>query len=340
MPFKTKEKERQWRKDNREYLRKKRKQWERKNPHYGRDWRRKNKGKGLYYWYSEEEKNLIKKLRKNGKSFKEIGKKLNRTSQAIQGKLSQMGIRLRRKWTEKEQKILKEEYLKGKEIKEIADIFNVTIGSVNGIIRKLKIGYKPGTKEFSEKASRRNKKLWNDPNHIFNKPEYKEKLRAHFKDPNHIFNSKEYKQRLSDMAFRNKIWLKSSAHNNNNNKRGYYSGFREDIGHYVRSRWEANISRYLKFLIIKGKIKKYEYEIDNFEFKKIKRGNRSYTPDFKVYLNNGKIEYWEVKGWMDKSSKVKLKRMAKYYPNIKIILIERKEYKEIEKWSRLIPGWE
>ena len=43
---------------------------------------------------------------------------------------------------------------------------------------------------------------------------------------------------------------------------------------------------------------------------------------------------------MDKSSKTKLKRMAKYYPNVKIILIERKQYKEIEKWERLIPNWE
>ncbi|MBA7557968.1 hypothetical protein ES705_50753 [subsurface metagenome] len=178
--------------------------------------------------------------------------------------------------------------------------------------------------------------MWEDPNHIFNKPEYKEKLRAHWEDPNHIFNSKEYRQALSDRAVKNKVWLKF-PHNIN---RGYYGGFREDLGHYVRSRWEANIGRYLKFLIEKRKIKKYEYEVDTFEFNKIKRGNRSYTPDFKVYLNNGEIEYWEVKGWMDKSSKTKLRRMKKYYPEFKIILIRKEEYREIKKWSRLIPNWE
>lgn len=146
-------------------------------------------------------------------------------------------------------------------------------------------------------------------------------------------HTEETKRKISN---KNKGKIK---HSYNNNKY-YYGGFREDLGHYVRSRWEANIGRYLKFLIEKRKIKKYEYEVDCFEFKKIKRGNRSYTPDFKVFNNDGNIEYWEVKGWMDKDSKVKLKRMGKYYPEVKIILIGKKEYREIEKWSRLIPNWE
>lgn len=132
-----------------------------------------------------------------------------------------------------------------------------------------------------------------------------------WKDPDSGLNSKEFRQKLSDNTFKRKgTWL---SHSHNNNKY-YYGGFREDIGHFVRSRWEANVSRYLKFLIKKEEIKKYEYEVDTFEFKGIKRGNRSYTPDFKVHLNNNEIEYWEVKGWMDKESKTKLRRFQKYYP--------------------------
>jgi len=127
-----------------------------------------------------------------------------------------------------------------------------------------------------------------------------------------------------------------------NSSSGNYAkgGIRDDLGHYVRSSWEANVARYLKFLIEKGEIKKYEYEPDTFCFELIKRGNRSYTPDFKITEKNDSVLYWEVKGWMDKSSKVKLKRMAKYYPHIKIVLIEKKQYDEIKKWKRLIPYWE
>jgi len=263
---------------------------------------------------------------------------MGRNVKAIKAKARLMGFLYKKQWGRKDYILLKNEYKSGKPIKEIAKIFNVTEKSITWQIRVLGIGSKVGTKEFSEKASKRNKKLWNDPNHIFNKSEYREKIKVHYKDPDNIVNSKEYRQRLSDMATFNKNGLK-----NRNMRSGlinYHSGFREDLGHYIRSGWEANIARYLRFLIEKRKILKYEYEADTFEFKEIKRGNRSYTPDFKIYLNNGKIEYWEVKGWMDKDSKVKLKRMEKYYPEVKIILIEREQYNEIKKWSRLIPGWE
>lgn len=337
MPFKSKEKEQQWRKENAEHLKKYKKQWRKDNPHYFRDWARRNKNKGIYYSYSEEEKNLIKELYIKKVSSEEISKILGRSIVAIKAKAYKMGFRYKKQWSNSDYKILRSEYKAGKTEKELADILNTTVKSIEWKIKKLDIGSKVGSKEFSKKASERNRKGWDDPNHKFNQLEYRDKLKARWKDPNNIVNSEEYRQTLSDRATFNKNGLK------NRNSRGfvnYYGGVREDLGHYVRSRWEANIARYLKWLISQRKIKKYEYEVDCFEFKNIKRGNRSYTPDFKVYLNDGNIEYWEVKGWMDKSSKTKLKRMAKYYPNVKIILIERKQYKEIEKWERLIPNWE
>jgi len=118
------------------------------------------------------------------------------------------------------------------------------------------------------------------------------------------------------------------------------SGTREDLGFFVRSSWEANYARYLKFLQSKNKIVKFEYEPDTFFFEQIKRGTRHYTPDFKVWTSENCFEYHEVKGWMDAKSKTKLARMKKYYPEIKIILIEKKEYQSIAKWMNLIPYWE
>jgi len=118
------------------------------------------------------------------------------------------------------------------------------------------------------------------------------------------------------------------------------AGTREDLGIYVRSSWEANYARYLNFLQNNGAIHRWEYEVDTFWFDNIKRGCRSYTPDFKVWVTEETIEYHEVKGWMDQKSRTKLKRMTKYYPNVKIILIDKEVYREIKKWSRLISNWE
>lgn len=119
------------------------------------------------------------------------------------------------------------------------------------------------------------------------------------------------------------------------------SGMREDIGIYVRSRWEANYARYLNILKENGDIKDWKYEQDTFIFDEIKRGTRSYTPDFKIINNDSIIEYHEIKGYMDDKSRIKLKRMEKYYPNIKVIVIDGDAYYKLAKTIKpMIQLWE
>jgi hypothetical protein len=119
-------------------------------------------------------------------------------------------------------------------------------------------------------------------------------------------------------------------------------GKRDDLdGLYVRSSWEANYARYLNWLVKYKEISRWEYESETFEFSQIKRGTRSYLPDFKVYNNDGTFEYHEVKGWMDDKSKIKLERMTKYYPHIKIVLIDADQYRCIAKtMKKFISEWE
>jgi len=119
-------------------------------------------------------------------------------------------------------------------------------------------------------------------------------------------------------------------------------GKRSDLGGlYVRSSWEANWARYLNWLIDQGEIKSWEYEPHTFEFEGIKKGTRFYTPDFRVVNNDDSIEYHEVKGYMDAKGKTKLRRMAKYYPDIKLILIEKDTYYDMAgKVGAIIPNWE
>ena len=113
-----------------------------------------------------------------------------------------------------------------------------------------------------------------------------------------------------------------------NIKSGYYCINNKNI--FFRSGWEANYALYLDFLVKQKQIKKWEYEPEVFVFKKIKFGTRSYRPDFKVTENDGSVKYHEVKGFFDNQSKTKIKRMAKYYPNIKLIIIDQYVYKDIK----------
>ena len=134
-----------------------------------------------------------------------------------------------------------------------------------------------------------------------------------------------------------------SAYKQNTPYNRVRGGKREDLDNrYFRSAWEANFARYLNFLVGNGDIMKWEYEPDTLEFTAIKRGTRFYTPDFKVWdTADAEPYYYEIKGWMDAKSKTRLKRMAKYYPDVKVIVIGKKEYTSLKKnLSGVIPNWE
>lgn len=110
--------------------------------------------------------------------------------------------------------------------------------------------------------------------------------------------------------------------------KGWYDSL-DGSRYYLKSSWETKYAKYLDMLL-KGKaIKSWEYEPDTFWFENIKRGVRSYTPDFKIEFKDGSIEYHEVKGWLDDKSKTKLKRMKKYHPEVKMVLIMKNELKSM-----------
>src|SRR3990167_4727338 len=160
-----------------------------------------------------------------------------------------------------------------------------------------------------------------------------EKSKEMWKNPKCKLNSKEYRQLLSDRASRSPQAFGGILLRGGGYSRGRIGKY--DIGNkknmFFRSSWEANYALYLDFLIKNKEIKSWEFEKDTFWFEKIKRGVRSYKPDFKVITNKDLIEYHEVKGWMDAKSKTKLKRMTKYYPKIKMVLIDEDCYKDIKK---------
>ena len=185
--------------------------------------------------------------------------------------------------------------------------------------RRRKLGIpKKGAPEFIEKMRSTTKDA-------MYKPEVQEKLR---KPRNKL--SMEHRLKLSNaLVGKMPKNIMFGTGNYGNIHRGDYECSKGSV--YFRSMWEANYALYLDFLKQKDQIKDWEYEKDVFVFDKIQFGTRSYRPDFKVFTKDGLFEYHEVKGYMDSKSKTKLKRMAKYYPEFKVVLIDAPVYNSIKK---------
>lgn len=152
-------------------------------------------------------------------------------------------------------------------------------------------------------------------------------------NPDSTFNSKEFKRKRMETTLKRSM---SKSENNRNNPNTYSRCVRGwwnngSKRYFMRSRWEMNYADYLEFLIKAHLIVDWLYEVDTFWFDGPKRGVLSYTPDFKIINTDGSIEYHEVKGWMDAKSKTKIKRMAKYHPGIRLIVIDQKKYYAIMK---------
>jgi hypothetical protein len=97
---------------------------------------------------------------------------------------------------------------------------------------------------------------------------------------------------------------------------------------YFRSSWEYYYGIFLQKLKQEGKILDWEHEPQCFWFDNIKRGTRSYLPDFRITHLNNSIEYVETKGYLDSKSQTKMKRMAIYYPEVNIRLVDKLWFKQ------------
>jgi hypothetical protein len=290
-------------------------------------------------------------------SHDEISKNINRTEPAIRNKCYELGlVNINKYWTNEEVNLLKEFYLKAGEsavinLTKFAKQLNRDKSNVCRKAKELGLPTSINRKHSDERmenlqvAHKNSIKKNGHPRGMLGKnhsDEFKQNMSSRVKkewaNPNSKLNSEECKQKHSD-------YMTKKVADDIRMRRGYSrgnQGKRQDLNNmYVRSSWEANYARYLNFLQSKGEIFKWKYEADTFWFEKIKRGVRSYLPDFKIWDKQDSTPYYvEVKGWMDDKSKTKLKRMSKYYPSIKVIVFGVKEYKELTKFEAIIPNWE
>jgi len=117
-------------------------------------------------------------------------------------------------------------------------------------------------------------------------------------------------------------------------KTRFKAGFREDLGHRVRSSWEANFARILNLLEIS-----YEYEPVRFLLPATgNEPSRVYIPDF--FLEELNI-YLEVKGCIRAGFSRKLERFRTRYNDVPLTIIDTGMYKKLRKKFRpLIDNWE
>jgi len=129
----------------------------------------------------------------------------------------------------------------------------------------------------------------------------------------------EVRKRISEAAtkrIREGKWYPRSKH-----------GVRKDLGHYVRSSWEANFSRVLRYLDVNYEFEQYSFPIGI---------SRNYLPDF--YLTELKcfVEIKGFKGW----GKGQAILFREYY-DIPLVVIDEESYKIMRsKFKPLIPEWE
>jgi hypothetical protein len=298
-------------------------------------------------------KNKIPELYLEIQSVWKVGKILGISGQSVHQYLSEKNlINKMNYFTKDDSLVLIEKYKKFRDagnLKELALQMNRTVPFISRKAKELGLTDKTSRvsmKPFADKISENTKKFIKEKGHpkgMLNKKhseEFKQgasnRSKMMWANPNSVFNSQEHKQSQSDRMSK---W-QSERESSNNYSRTAIGWFEKDGKLlFMRSSWELNYAHYLNFLIEHKQIISWEYEVDTFWFEKIKRGVRSYKPDFKVTCLDNSIEYHEVKGWMDEKSITKLKRMKLYHPNIKIKVVDEKEYKAIKKKSSIIKNW-
>ena len=113
------------------------------------------------------------------------------------------------------------------------------------------------------------------------------------------------------------------------------AGYREHLGHHVKSSLENNtelLIRFLGYVPWADKVQSppadglyYRYEGQELLLP-TKRGKIvGYVPDFHLWEANGKYHLWECKGLMNQRSKQRISLMAVHYPDIPLRVITAPE---------------
>lgn len=302
-------------------------------------------------------------MHSSGKDLDQIAMELGRTKKAIHARLWTLGLLVSREWTDEQIKILTDGYSQGKvlNIEELCRMTGKTKAAVHlkasrlGLgdwsrkkveERKIRIPKYKDDKSRKAAVSERIKKYINTVGHpkgMLGKRHTDEAKALIAESSTRINAARTEEQKIKYKVKALKTKLERGTYATQRPHTTWKAGWREigGVNKYYRSRWEANYARYLEWLKGIGQISGWAHEPQVFWFDGVKRGCVSYLPDFKVIENDGSEAFHEVKGWMDDRSKTKIRRMAKYHPGVRLIVIDAKAYEAIRKKVQpIIKEWE
>ena len=111
-----------------------------------------------------------------------------------------------------------------------------------------------------------------------------------------------------------------------------HGGYRGDLGHYVRSNWEADFARILKLHHVA-----YKYEPKTFSLTAGDGRVLSYTPDFYTPYDG---TFYEIKGWFHEADQKKIQLFTQQYPRHRLILISATKFAELALQYKTLVRWE
>lgn len=313
------------------------------------------------HWATSED-DALRAYLQHGKSIEDIAGICGRSTKAVRNRAYRLGLLENREWTEKQIETIKQMYRSDVpiEIEKICEATGKSFHAVHvkasrmglGDFSRKRVLVRKDRPKFSSKeersahlsaARKRHLSLHGHPRGMAGKSHSLE-TKARLSETSRQANqNRTDEQRVEYLMKAMKTKMKNGTYVQERQGTTWKSGWREigGIRKYYRSKWEANYAYYLEWLKQLGHIKSWAHESKTFWFEGVKRGCVSYLPDFHVVENDGSEAYHEVKGWMDARSITKIKRMAKYHPNVKLIVIDSKGYEAIrKKVAGLVPGWE
>jgi len=158
--------------------------------------------------------------------------------------------------------------------------------------------------------------------------EHKDKVGVASRGRKHTEEAKE-KIRLANIG-KKRVELRGEnnpMHTHPNSYKSKYgkTGFRADLGFFVKSSWEANIARIFNFLGFS-----IQYEPQSFALS----DGSTYRPDFLIHETG---ELIEVKGRWIGGAKEKVDLFQKEYPDLCLDIIGPEEYRDyVDAFSNLI----
>lgn len=296
------------------------------------------------------DKDIINAYKQHGNVWK-VADVVGLCGQSVYERLNKLGlVNHINYWTEKDDMVLKEKYISYKMANKL-NILAAELGRTKQFIcRKAKLLGLTDRKNVilcesaRKKISAKMKKYIQENGHprgylghrhgTSTREKISNSSKRAWSNPQSALNSEEHRQRQSDYLHKKKIEGRMKQFS----IRGEHNVNLGGVDYVFKSSWEAEIGRRLQNLLCKGDILKWGYETKHFVFNDIKRGIRSYCPDFEIQMCNGENLYIEVKGWKMPQAMKRIAMFRERYPNIKFYLIDEKEYGKIISESDYLRG--